>query len=109
MSQAELARRARIPQTTVNSLIREDRRSSPHLVKIATVLQTSPAFLSGETDDPSEEVAATLYSIEEIEWMEAIRSVDPKERSALLLLAKSLSAHRPSPTLHSTREEYRHG
>lgn len=52
LSQSELARRARVPQTTMNGLIHGSQRSTPHLIRIAQALQTSPAFLTGETDDP---------------------------------------------------------
>lgn len=51
MSQAELARRVGLAQTTINNLIRGDSRSSAHLHKIARVLQTSVDYLIGETDD----------------------------------------------------------
>lgn len=53
ISQSELARRAGVPQTTVNSLVRGQRRSTPHIVRLAQVLQTTPAYLAGETDDAS--------------------------------------------------------
>ena len=65
ISQAELARRADIPQTTVNSLIRSGRRSTPHLVKIARELQTTPAYLAGETDDPALDAPAPTLSSED--------------------------------------------
>lgn len=58
MTQAELARRASIPQSTMNSMIRKGRRSSPHLIKIARELQTTPAYLTGDTDDPAENAIA---------------------------------------------------
>ncbi|RYE60882.1 MAG: XRE family transcriptional regulator [Oxalobacteraceae bacterium] len=54
MSQAELARQVGMSQPAVNSLIRGASRSSTHLHKIARVLVTTPAYLSGETDDPDE-------------------------------------------------------
>lgn len=53
MSQAELARRAAIAQSTINSMIRKGRRSTPHLAKIARELETTAEYLLGETDDPS--------------------------------------------------------
>lgn len=52
MSQSELARRVGLRQSTINGLIRGEQRSSTHLHKIARVLQTTPAHLEGETDDP---------------------------------------------------------
>lgn len=54
ISQAELARRVGIRQSTVNSLIRGDSRSSRSIVQIARELHTTPAYLTGSTDDPDE-------------------------------------------------------
>lgn len=54
ISQSELARRVSITQGTVAGLIRGKARSSTHLHKIARELQTTAAYLEGETDDPSE-------------------------------------------------------
>lgn len=54
LSQAELARRVGISQPSINHLIRRGAGGSSHLHKIARELQTTPAYLSGETGDPSE-------------------------------------------------------
>jgi phage repressor protein C with HTH and peptisase S24 domain len=53
MSQAELARRVSLAQTTINNLVRGDARSSSYLHKIARVLDTTVDYLAGETDDPA--------------------------------------------------------
>jgi phage repressor protein C with HTH and peptisase S24 domain len=53
ISQAELARRVKVSQPTINALIRGGSTGSKHLHKIASELETSPAWLVGETDDPS--------------------------------------------------------
>lgn len=52
ISQAELARRVGLRQSTINSLINGDSRSSRSILQIARELGTTPAFLAGETDDP---------------------------------------------------------
>lgn len=54
ISQAELARRVGIRQSTINSLINGDSRSSRSITQIARVLGTTPSYLMGETDDPDE-------------------------------------------------------
>lgn len=51
MSQAELARRVKVSQPTINALIRGGNTSSKHLHRIAAELETSPAYLAGETDN----------------------------------------------------------
>ncbi|WP_454886149.1 XRE family transcriptional regulator [Sphingomonas oryzagri] len=52
ISQAELARRVPMSQSTMNSLINSDARTTKHLHKIARVLETTPDYLTGEIDDP---------------------------------------------------------
>lgn len=51
MSQSELARRVKLSQPTINALIKGDNAGSKHLHRIAAELETSPAYLAGETDD----------------------------------------------------------
>jgi hypothetical protein len=51
-SQSALARAAGVKQSTLNGLINRPYRWSPHLVRIATALHTSVAYLTGEIDDP---------------------------------------------------------
>lgn len=55
ISQAELARRVGIRQSTMNSLINGDSRSSRSIVAIARELGTTPAYLTGEIDDPDKD------------------------------------------------------
>lgn len=53
LSQAELARRVGVAQPTIFKLIHSSKKGSAHLHKIARELGTTPAYLSGETDDPA--------------------------------------------------------
>lgn len=53
LSQAELARRVKVSQPTINALIKGGATGSKHLHTIAAELETSPAWLAGETDDRS--------------------------------------------------------
>lgn len=54
-SQSWLARETGLSQTTINSLIRKPRRSTPHILVLARALRTTPAFLMSETDDPDQD------------------------------------------------------
>jgi phage repressor protein C with HTH and peptisase S24 domain len=51
LTQAELARRVKISQPTINALIKGDSSGSKFLHRIAAELETSPAYLAGETDE----------------------------------------------------------
>ena len=54
LSQSELARRVGVTQTTVRKLTSGSGQGSKHLHRIARELGTSPAYLTGEVDDPDE-------------------------------------------------------
>lgn len=54
LSQTQLAKMAGLSQATIGKLEAGISSGSSHLHKIARVLQTTPAYLAGETDDPSE-------------------------------------------------------
>ncbi len=78
LSQSELARRVGISQGTVAKLITGRNRSSTHLHKIARELETTPAYLVGETEDPSEDyipVPSTEVVAEEL-GLVAVRELD---------------------------------
>lgn len=91
LSQAELARRARIPQTTVNGLIRGHSRSTPHLIRIARELKTTPAYLTGETNDPDAELPEFLLTADERAWIGQLRDLEPGDREAILHLTQKLA------------------
>lgn len=54
ISQAELGRRVGLTQPAIANLIHRNKSGTSHLHRIARELGTSPAYLAGETDDPSE-------------------------------------------------------
>jgi phage repressor protein C with HTH and peptisase S24 domain len=51
-SQSGLARAVGVSQATIWKLLHEPAQGSKHIHKIAQELQTTPAYLMGETDDP---------------------------------------------------------
>ena len=53
LTQSALARRVGITQPAIANLIKRGTGRSAHLHKIAAVLQTTPAYLTGETEDPT--------------------------------------------------------
>ena len=54
LSQAELGRRAGLSQPGIYALLNRNKTGSRNLHRIARELQTTPAYLTGETDDPDE-------------------------------------------------------
>lgn len=120
MSQSELARRSGVPQTTVNSIIKEDRRSSPHLMRLAIALKTTPGYLLGETEDPSSQVAEAALSYEEQIFFEQLRLLSREDFELVAQLVDRLREGRPSyvfrqeddevaATVHDRQREYKPG
>ncbi len=92
MNQSQLARRCGIPQTTVNSIIKEDRRSSPHLMKLAAALRTTPAYLLGETDDPDSQTPTAAFTFEEQELIELTRTLQRDDFDVVSFLIRRLAS-----------------
>lgn len=110
ISQAELARRAKVPQTTLNSLIRApSRRSSPHLLKIARALGTTPAYLVGDVDDPTLDApAAPALSHDQVELLSFFDRLEREDQLALLQIARSMAGDpEPPPVLHDAVTNFR--
>lgn len=107
MKQAELGRRAGIPQSTVNTMIRRGRRSSPHLMSIARALKTTPAYLLGETDDPESEFEDVDLTADERELVEIMRAIAPKDRAAIMQLARTLAQCSVPPVVHAPASGFR--
>lgn len=54
LTQSAVARAAGLKQPSIGRLISGETRRTSHLIEIATALQTTPQFLSGEVDNPDE-------------------------------------------------------
>lgn len=90
MTQAELCKRAEVPQSTLNSILQRDSRSSPHLVRIATALRTSPAWLTEETDDPDSQLPDLAMSFEERELLGLTRRLQRSDLEAVTYIIRRL-------------------
>lgn len=91
LSQAELARRVGVRQPTIFKLTSGGGYGSKHLHRIARELGTTPAYLSGETDDPEEGAPpAPELNHEERELVECARGMSAPNRAALMQLARAL-------------------
>lgn len=125
VSQGELARRVGVKQPTIFKLIHDNKTGSAHLHKVARELGTTPAFLTGETDDPLSDIPNEPdLTADEREVLNCLRQIAAKDRAALIQLARSLAAvaeepagYAPStpidqklgqsPTLHTRRLDYK--
>jgi transcriptional regulator with XRE-family HTH domain len=118
MTQAELCKRAEVPQSTLNSILQRGSRSTPHLVRIATALRTSPAWLTEETDDPDSPVPDLAMSFEERELLGLTRRLERADFEAVSYLVRRLVGAGVAPaqfaddraaTIHDRKLGYRSG
>jgi transcriptional regulator with XRE-family HTH domain len=105
MTQADLGRRAGIPQSTLNSILQRDTRSTPHLIKLAAALRTTPAYLLGETDDPESEIGDAAISFEERELVKLTRKLPREDFDALAHLVRSLARAAVARDVLGVRDE----
>ena len=108
LSQSELARRTRLHQTTINQLINKN-STSRFLPRIARELQTSVAYLEGETDDPTAEMPDEVYTSEERATIDLWRMLDPADRATVRALMQSLAKREPRNAFNDSKPEYRPG
>lgn len=108
ISQAALARRVGISQQSVARLVSGSAMGTRHLHQIARELRTTPAYLSGETDDPQAEMPDDHLSGEERQWIDLLRQLDEEDRRAVMRLTASLAGCKdePPPTLHDPKLPY---
>lgn len=110
LSQAELARRVGVTQQSIAKLVAGRSSGSRFLHRIARELQTTTAYLEGETDDPASDIPDDLLTSDEREWIELLRRLLPKDRDAVMQLTRSLAEganEGPVPTIHDKQHTYR--
>lgn len=91
MSQSELARRVGMAQSSINALINRNKVGSKHIHKIARELQTTPAYLSEETEDPDCNEPDYHLNAEEINLLTKLRSLSKEDREMIQQLTRKLA------------------
>jgi transcriptional regulator with XRE-family HTH domain len=111
LSQAALARRLKLSQGAINGLINGRASGSRYVHLIARELHTTPAYLTGETDDPESDSPFDVITGHEREWLEVLRELEAADRKVALTVARALAGARAAlpPTLHEPQREYRTG
>jgi len=106
VSQAELARRVNLQQSTINDLVHGKSQSSRKIREIARELRTTPEFLEGLSDDPDADISSLPYSPEELELLDILAKLSPRDREMVREFAERL-AGKGGTTLHDRRTEFR--
>ncbi len=91
LSQSELARRVGVSQAAVYNLVSGGAYGSKHIHRIARELGTTPAYLTGETDDPDADAPPPPeLTPEEEKLIQVYRQLPREDRAALLRVAESM-------------------
>lgn len=92
LSYIAIARQLGVQQPTITRLAKGEQRSTARIDQLARIVGTTPAYLTGEVDDP------TLNAPDEPELsqletalIEAFRELDDKARAALLYVAQTMT------------------
>ncbi|PZU13793.1 MAG: hypothetical protein DI606_04290 [Sphingobium sp.] len=103
LTQAELARRVNVTQGAIAKIAKNNPYRSSVLHLVARELGTTPAYLTGETDDPTSDAPQPpSMNSEERELFDHFGNLAPADRRAILQIARSLAGGAPpSETVHA--------
>ena len=94
MTYAAIARDIGVKQPTISRLVKGEQQGTTHLHRLARVLGTTPAYLTGETDDPdAHEPDAYALSSDEVAWVEYWRTLTEGDRKALVHVVRAILSH----------------
>ena len=102
-SQAKLARVIGVSPTAISKMVNGETYDSRRLYQIARELETSPEYLTGETDDPSIDAMALALTSQDHEWLALLHAMPPKEREAALLLIRTIAYSARSPLVNEPK------
>lgn len=92
ISQAELARRVGLQQSTINLLFNGRSRSTTKLRDIARELKTTPEYLEGLTDAPDSQAIDSGISAHERDLIELTRTLPPEDYDVVTHIIRRLAA-----------------
>ncbi len=93
LSYTAIARQLGVQQPTITRLAKGEQRSTARIDQLARIVGTTPAYLTGEVDDPDLNAPETPpISAEEHSVIQMLRSLDQRSRAALILVAQMMVA-----------------
>lgn len=108
LSQSELARRVGVSQTSIAKLASGRGYGSKYIHQIARELGTTPAYLTGETDDPDEDAPPPpTLSHDQRKLIDAFEHLPRADQVALLQIAESMAGRSGSGSVHAPQRNYR--
>lgn len=109
LTQAELARRVNVTQGAIAKIAKNNPHRSSVLHLVARELGTTPAYLTGETDDPTADAPPQpALDSEERDLIDNFKHLTSADRRALLQIARTMAGGpTPSQTVHAPARGYR--
>lgn len=110
MDQSKLARAIGITPGAINQIVTGRTRRSKYLPDIARRLQTTAAWLTRQTDDPSVDVPdAPLLTKDEQDLLDCYRVMTPRDRAAFVQIGCSMAGRDLRPqTFHAPGHQFHH-
>lgn len=111
IDQSTLARRVGCTPAAINQILTGRTVRSRFTPDIAEELGVSIEYLTGRSNErePQFQGVSRYLSRDERNWIEWLRASAPKDRLALLQIAKTVATSAPSPSVHSDQLEYKAG
>lgn len=108
LNQSELARRVGVTQGAIAKIANKNPNGSSHLHRIARELRTTPAYLTGETDDPNQDAPDVApMTPQQRELLDSFDIMTDADRRALLQIARSMANHPAQGTIQAPALPYR--
>lgn len=107
LSYSAVARALGVRQPTISRLVKGEQRSTARIDHLARIVKTSPAYLTGEVDDPDLDAPETraLTSDQEA-WLAIFDALDPPNRTALMQIGRTMVIGMNRPTVNAPKPRY---
>lgn len=104
--QTRLAHELDVTQGAISKILVGKTRNSRLMPRIAARLAVPLPWLLAESDSDGDFVNEG-FTVEERDWVELLRSIAPKDRSAALQLVRTIAQSSQSPMLQGQQQSYR--
>lgn len=108
MGYTAVARELGVQQPTISRLVKGEQRSTARIDRLAKIIKTTPAYLTGEIDDPHMDATeGPALTAGEAAWVEVYRALDERGRSALMHVAQTMLTGTLPSAVNVQRTSYR--
>lgn len=106
LSYSAVARELGVKQPTISRLVKGEQGSTARIDQLARIVSTTPAYLTGETDDPDTEQILPNLTSEQRQLLACFDSMDRNDREMLLAMAMRLAERNAPGRVHARLQSY---